>query len=368
MCGRRASYRRCVSKYLISSVGTIEVERRYYSCRDCGAKQVPWDRWAGVDHRQVTPYARRLVVLVGSMCSFDRASKKLEQLCRMCVNNDTIRRICDEEGLRVQRWLAAAVESVGKLKASVGHWEFYTDGLMFNTVEGWREMRLSILCRREAGAAAAPAQWKDRVLPEVTARWALGKVADSKEMGRFWGQLMRRVGVEDGRDLSVVADGAKYIWQEVTGNIGSQAERVVDVFHVSEHIYECGKALWGDEKRGRVWADERLTYGLNHDGVQLVNCLRKECDGLTEPTMRGPLEKLVAYLEPHQDDMWYRQRLERGLVIGSGVVEGACKNLVAARLKTNSCRWRVERAEHMAALRSLDYAGLVDAYWNQRAA
>lgn len=329
---------------------------------------MPWDGWAGVDQRQVTPCARKLVVLMGTMCSFDRASVKLEQLCRMRISNDTIRRICDQEGQRVERWLDQAEAAVHPLQVATGHWEFYTDGTMVNTVEGWREIRSSVLCRRAAAAAAWPEQWKDRIMPETQARWAAAKVADSKEMGRSWSQLMHRVGHTDGRDVSVIADGAKYIWQEVAENIGSQAERVVDIFHVSEHIHDCSQALWGQGATAQSWAEAQLSYALNEGGVQLVQHLRETGAALAAPHHGEALGKLLTYLEPHQDDMWYKQRLARGLVIGSGVVEGACKNMVGARLKINSCRWRVQRAEHMAALRCLDYADLMETYWPQRAA
>ena len=343
------------------------MERRYYGCRHCGHKQVPWDVWAGVDYRQITPYARKLVVLVASMCSFDRSAEKLKQLCRMQINNDTIRRIADEEGQRVQSWLANAAEAVTPLQAGKGEWEFYTDGTTVNTVAGWRDLRLTILCRREAGAPASPEEWKDRVLPQATARWAFGQVVDAETLGVFWDRLMQRVKKEDGSHLSVLADGAKYIWQQMALHIGSQAEWVLDIFHVSEHVHDCARGIWGEGSTATDWADEQLHYVLRHGGASWVKHLRAGRDRLSAG-QRVPLDQLLGYLEPHQDDLWYRERLQRGLVIGSGTVEGACKNMVGAGLKINSCRWRVERAEHMTALRSLDYAGLVETYWTQRAA
>lgn len=366
-CGRKASYRRRIPKYLLSSVGTLRVERRYYGCRHCGQKQVPWDVWSGVDHRQVTPYARKLVVLVAAMCSFDRSSEKLKQLCRMHINNDTIRRIADEEGQRVKSWLSGVAEAVAPLQAGKGEWEFYTDGTTINTVAGWRDMRLTILCRRERGEPASPEQWKDRVLPKATARWAFGRIVDAEALGEFWGRLMRRVKKEDGCQLSVLADGAKYIWQQVNQHIGSQAQRVLDIFHVSEHVHQCAKEIWGEGSTATDWADEQMLYVLRHGGADWVKHLRTQGAQLSDG-QRGSLDKLVGYLEPHQDDLWYRERLQQGLVIGSGTVEGACKNMVGARLKINSCRWCDARAEHMTALRCLDYADLVETYWTQRAA
>jgi len=66
--------------------------------------------------------------------------------------------------------------------------------------------------------------------------------------------------------------------------------------------------------------------------------------------------------------MWYRDRLQEGLPIGSGLIEGACKNMIGARLKANSARWRVRRAERVGALRCLDYSDQWDTYWLSTAA
>jgi len=52
---------------------------------------------------------------------------------------------------------------------------------------------------------------------------------------------------------------------------------------------------------------------------------------------------LLDYLSEHQHHLHYRQRLEQGQSIGSGQVEGACKNLIGRRLKQTSARWKPRR-------------------------
>jgi hypothetical protein len=80
------------------------------------------------------------------------------------------------------------------------------------------------------------------------------------------------------------------------------------------------------------------------------------------------IDSLLGYLQDNADSLWYRQRLAEGKPIGSGQIEGCCKNVIGARLKLNSARWRIKRAERMGALRCLEYSGQSDAYWRQRAA
>lgn len=66
--------------------------------------------------------------------------------------------------------------------------------------------------------------------------------------------------------------------------------------------------------------------------------------------------------------MSYERRLAEGRPIGSGLIEGANKTIVSNRLKLDGARWTPEHAEQITALRCLDYSGLWDQFWSQRAA
>jgi hypothetical protein len=356
-----------IQRTVLTSIGHITVQRRYYNCLQCDQNEVSWDQWAGIDHRNLTPQARRMLALAGMSWSFDVAAERLKELCHLQTSNDTIRRVCDEEGERVRQFLGSSSEATASLKEAQGHPEFYSDGVTVNTTEGWREMRLSVVARRRAGAPCEAKQWDQRVLPEPTARLAVCAVANCQRVGASWQRLMERVDLKNAGDLSVIADGAKWIWEQAARRLSPHAKWVVDIYHVSEHLHDCGKALHGEGEAARDWAERQLMYLLEQDGVALVRRLRQE-QGVWEGAKALALEKLLHYLEDNQDRMWYRQRLREGLPIGSGLIEGACKTVVAARLKINSARWRIRRAERMGALRCLDYSGLWNRYWDTKAA
>jgi hypothetical protein len=48
------------------------------------------------------------------------------------------------------------------------------------------------------------------------------------------------------------------------------------------------------------------------------------------------------YLSGHQDRMMYAARLRRGVSIGSGMIEGAIKQLVVRRIKQTGARWKTD--------------------------
>ncbi|MDR0871706.1 MAG: hypothetical protein LBN39_13035, partial [Planctomycetaceae bacterium] len=59
---------------------------------------------------------------------------------------------------------------------------------------------------------------------------------------------------------------------------------------------------------------------------------------------------LQTYLGNNRERLNDAERLFEGRAIGSGVVEGACKNLVGRRLKQTGACWRLRQAEKMTVL------------------
>ena len=78
------------------------------------------------------------------------------------------------------------------------------------------------------------------------------------------------------------------------------------------------------------------------------------------------LDALANYLGGHRDRLAYAERLANGRPIGSGLIEGACKNYIGRRLKQTGARWLVPNANRMATLGSLAYADQWSDYWASR--
>lgn len=350
-------------------VGYVTASRRYFAC-DCGQGCSPMDAWAGIGSRTISEHARRVITLAGTTWSFEQAAVKLKQLCQLQTSNDTVRAVCNEEGKRAGQWMRKEPAAVAPLGKAAGELEFSSDGTSVNTTEGWREIRLSVLSKRESGIAATPQQWDQRVLPESTARLGWSMIADCRRVGARWRGMFQHAKV--GRDavLSVIADGARWIWEQAGQRLPTaRTQWVVDVYHVSEHIHACGKALFGEGSASAAqWSREQLDHLLEHGGPRFIAHLDTLAEAIGQDPGREALGKLRGYLHEHRDRMWYRERLAAGRPIGSGLIEGGCKNVLGARLKLNSARWRVQRAEHIAHLRCLEYSGLWDTYWHSRAA
>lgn len=354
--------------------GDLRITRRYYVCRACKHSATPWDAWAGVGDDHLTPQTRRMAVLAGSSWSFDVAETRLRQLCELRISADVIRKVTNAAGRRAQTWQTESAAAGAAFRGAAGGNEFSTDGTSVNTREGWREIRLGVFARREPGPPAAAAEWTTRELPKPTARVAFAGLCSAEEFGRKWTPQARRLGLDPQRDaIDVLGDGARWIWNQTALHL-PRGESVLDIFHVSEHFHACGKVLHGESNpTARTWADTKVLALIEQGPMNTLAKLAQEKSALrggskAAAARRRALTSLIDYLTPNVERMRYRQRLEKGLPIGSGLIEGACKTIVGRRLKPNSARWHANRAERVASLCCLLYNHQWETFWQTQAA
>lgn len=352
---------------MVSVVGDVTVPRRYHYCGRCRHGVVPLDAWAGLDATRLTPRGRRLIVLAGSDHSFDVASDRLDRMCGVRVSDQTVRRACQQSGQRAQAYLERSRAAAQPLRQATGQVECLLDGAKVNTIEGWREIRAVVVCKREPGKPADLRHWDDRVLPDPSASWSWAGIADAQQTGERLRSMADRLGLSRGRQVSALADGAAWIWKQLREQLPDH-EGVLDVYHLLEHLHAAGRALHGEGEAAQRWAEQQRAalfrlgprrYLLQ----QLLPLAKQQRERQPDSAPARALRQLLMYLWPHRGRLRYRDRLRRGLPIGSGQVEGVCKNTLNRRLRKNNPRWRVENANRMAALACLHHSQLWDRFW-----
>lgn len=289
----------------------------------------------------------------------------------LSVSDQTIRRVAEAEGVKVQAWQELSSQATGPVACAEGNAEFLTDGAMVNTTRGWQEVRLSIFSRRAPGDPVDPAAFTGldgRGLPRPAAQLVLVSKQGSREMGRLWARVAGRLGWDRGRGVSAISDGARWIAAEEEREL-PLAERVVDVYHVSEHLHRCAAALHGEGTgAAREWAGTHLVRLVKDGAAVLLWTLGHEARSAATPSARAAVEALLNYPRPNRHALGYAQRLRRGQPMGSGQVEGACKTVIGRRLKLNSARWTPSNIAPVASLCAVDHSNLWTAYWSARAA
>jgi hypothetical protein len=310
----------------------------------------------------VSPDALRLLVWAGGSWSFDEAQAHLRTFCGLHVSDELIRQRTLREGPKLAAFAATVPAAVAPFQHAAGEIEFETDATKVNTVDGWRDVKIGIFVKRERGEPATPEEWEERLLPKPSARFAFASIAESVSFAMPWVPLAEWLGIDPQSRLSVLGDGADWIWNR-TAEAFPNAQEVLDVFHGFEHLADAAKTYFGAHSEEVPAALARGRTLLLEDGYAGVAAWIGEL-GLNPKGGDGAaLGDTLNYFAAHRERLPYAVRLRRGQSIGSGLIEGAAKNLIGRRLKANNARWLPENVNRMAGVVAARYSETWDAYW-----
>lgn len=186
--------------------------------------------------------------------------------------------------------------------------------------------------------------------------------------------LMERLGAEVQHLLSqradlplaIVQDGAPELWNLVDTWLHRHGlhptAKLIDRYHVDERLAQICEAIAVDDATARElylqWrvqldrsdsAIDRICRRLNDLSCHAVTSAMEddETSGYWASRARQRLtgERAtiawghLAYLDSHRKYLRYASARKRGLPIGSGVTEGACKSVITMRFKRSGQRW-----------------------------
>jgi hypothetical protein len=147
-----------------------------------------------------------------------------------------------------------------------------------------------------------------------------------------------------------------------------EAIHTVDVMHVIEKIWMAGECLHpegSDELKAWMKRQKERLYGGKEALIVAELRVALEATPRTGPGNKGRRKRLknaVNYLEKRLDKMNYADLIAKDMEIGSGMVEGAIKNLIGKRCDHGGMRWIKERAEAVVQLRCIEANGDWDAF------
>jgi len=171
-------------------------------------------------------------------------------------------------------------------------------------------------------------------------------------------------------DLEVVAlaDGAEENWRYFERPVYENATKIVDHGHASQHLRAAMAAYYGEKTvTGRAeYARLRIILrdhpGGADDVITELSRLSRKMGGKSRQRRRKLLNAERTYFQNQRDRMDYAGYQARGLPIGSGVVEAACKTLATQRLKRSGMRWR-DGKQAILTIRSLQQSHRWTAAW-----
>ena len=344
-CGRRAkfvSYRR---RWVATLAGLAPVRRAYYHCRHCRQGQAPWDRRQGLTRRQWTPGAKSLIANFCGRMPYNEAVELLALSTGLQVTGFNAEQIVAEVARQLREREAqaqAAVQAGAGPDPSAAVPRLYVgmDGTSAHIDAAWHEVKTGVIyeARPDAEGIDEPHNCHYLAAQEPAERFGERAYAAAAQRG-----------VEQAAEVVVIGDGAEWIWN-LAGLHYPQATEIVDYWHACEHIWELRKVLYSAESEaGDRWAHEHFRR-LKAEGPGPLRRALARC----QPTSAEAQETVRTergYFDKHRRRMQYPQFRARGMMIGSGPVEAACKVVVGQRLKRAGMRWSQAGADAVLAVR-----------------
>jgi len=282
--------------------------------------------------------------LAGQGYVFEEGELLFKRLLGISVNARQIQRVSEYYGKvaeqQTQRELASGEKSI-KPDCSESRTYIMVDGSMLYTrEEGWKEMKLGRLFNEDKRLELSPGR---------------SSVIQSQYVCHFGSHDLFTAKMELYADLCprkvFIADGAKWIWKWVSDTY-PEATQILDYYHAVEKLCAFSQYQYPQENERHQWVgiqkDKLWTNGV----IAVINTLK-----LITPKndlAQKALEDLLRYYEANQQRMQYKTYRENGLLIGSGPIESAHRNVLQQRLKLSGQRWSVNGAQAIANLRAFN--------------
>jgi hypothetical protein len=347
-CGGTAGFEGYRRKGVQTVVGWVTMRRAYYVCAECGQGGCPLDGRLGLARDSHSPGVRRLASRCGARLPFAEAARTLAETSAVIhLSPSTLRTLTEAVGAQREQETAARIAAAWAegLPPAAGpapdRLYVAMDGVRILGTDGTgREVKVGVVVPvRGTGAAArrAPASY----------------AAGLEPAGRFGQRLAleaHRRGLERAGLVAVLGDGAAWIWVLAEEHFPG-AVHIVDWFHASERIWALGRTLFGAETpETTTWVEAQLARLAQGQAATLASeWPALPCRGEAAVVR----DEQVTYFANQASRMAYDQYRAAGWDIGSGMVESACKHLIAAREKGAGMRWSEAGAHTVAAVRVL---------------
>jgi hypothetical protein len=375
--GHKAVFVGYRDKSFDTALGLVTVTRAWYHCAECGHGLAPRDAELGVAGTSMSPGLAAMNDLAAAAGPFAGAARMLEDLAGIRLTAKRVERAAEASGAalaaagRGRAALIAARKLVplppsrlpDKLYAvidgtGVPMTSRETAGRQGKGEDGrarTREVKLAVFFTQDKlGKDGYPV--RDRASTSVIATF---------EPARVFADLVKAEGIRRGTDhvrqLTVIGDGAAWIWGIATAKF-PEATQIVDLYHAREHLHTLTRSLeFMLLDRKDEWLAARLE-DLDYGYIDGIEAAVREYP--LEGVKKDEVDRELGYFLSNAPRMRYHWFRQCGLFAGSGVVESSCKTVIGQRLKQSGMHWTVAGADSIIALRCREASSTWEATCN----
>jgi hypothetical protein len=361
--GHEAGFVGYRAKRLDTVLGQITLHRAYYHCPECGRGVVPRDNQLDVTGASLSPGLRAMTARAGTAAPFAQAAALLADLAGITLTTKRVERSAEATGAALRAAQDEQTEAIlhGRLVPLPPPGP--RPDMLYLAVDGTGlPMRASETTgragkgpdgrarTREAKLAALFTQTKTddgRPVRDPDSTSYLATLQPVEQFADLVQAEARRRGSNHIRQLVVIGDGARWIWNLADQRF-PEATQIVDLYHAREHLHALAELLAFIVPDPATWLADRLTE-LDNGDIEALSATARTYD------LSGPkadeVDKAIAYFETNAHRMRYAYYRKHGMFVGSGVVEAGCKTVLGARLKRSGMHWTAPGATAIATLR-----------------
>lgn len=359
-------------KNITSLLGEGEITRGYYECENCREHSIPKDEFLGIRGTSFTPGVKRAVAKLASCDSFESCSTGLLELCGIFVSSKDTERIAESIGERIENSNARRIKTTmaGSIPAAAVkpgkrlYIEFDGTGVPMTKHElngrrGKQEDGSSKTREAKVGCifTQSSSDADGNPVRDKGSATYIGAVEPAEIFGaRLYSEAVRR-GVSTSKEVVVIGDGAKWIWNLATVHFPNAIE-IVDLFHAKEHVFDIIRQIVPNEQTRLL--HKKVCYQLLEKGDIYGLTARLASLPSTSDEQSKAINREIGYFSENAARMQYAKFKEAGLFVGSGVIEAACKNVIGKRLKQSGMHWSLRGANSIIALRCSVLSGFFD--------
>lgn len=290
---------------------------------------------------QMSRYLQDRVCYVGQNEVYEEGSECLQEMLGVEVSSMQIERVCHCYGeLLEEDALDKGV--LDKHKASKSSEVLYgmVDGSMLLTrEESWKELKLGRIFGEDSHVLLSKGR------KQITDSVYTSHLGGYKEFLAKWEDEIPK----DVKQLILLADGVKWFWEWADSKYPC-AIKILDYYHCKQYLGEFAKVYFKHEAEKEKWIEKQEAL-LFKDKIEEVIC---NIEGLNKLGVLYTIakEKILTYFQNNKSRMLYGTYTKLGLLIGSGPIEAAHRNVIQKRLKLAGQRWTKKGAQYIANLRT----------------
>jgi hypothetical protein len=376
--GHQAQFTGYRDKTADTVLGPVRLRRAWYHCDQCGHGHAPRDQQLGVAGQGMSPGLRKMTARAAAAVPFAAAARLVGELAGITLTGRRAGRRAEADGQAAAAVIEAESAAVmagtlallppapmpDKLYVAIDGTGVpmvaaETEGRPGKGEDGkarTREVKMAaVFTQTAASDDGSPVR-------DPASSSYLATFAPAASFGVLMAAEARRRGAGQIRQLTILGDGAVWIWNLAAQHF-PQATQIVDLYHAREHLHDlanlAARLLAGHRDQ---WLAGRLAE-LDNGDITALLAAGRELRFLG--SLSAERDKALHYFETNAHRMRYKHFRALGLFVGSGTVEAGCKAVIGQRLKLSGMRWTEQGATGILTLRCHQASNRWDQIWTR---